>query len=62
MKRCRSGDTRAFLTVATVVSPRSIRIESRIESFFSWIFSSSSPDWFSITNVLRIRSALPLTL
>ena len=52
----------ALWTVATVSPSRSIFIVSRIESFFSWILRSSSPDGASSTKVSRTRSALPLTL
>ena len=60
-KRSRSP-TSAFLTVATVSPSCSIFIVSRTWSFFSWIFSSVSPEGVSISSVSRSRSALPLTL
>ena len=54
--------TSALWIVATVRPFCSIRILSRTESFFSWIFATSLPLRSSRMNVSRTRSALPSTL
>jgi len=60
-KRSCTGDTSAFLIVATVSSPRSTSIVSRTRAFFSCTLYSSLPDGSSNTSVSRTRSALPST-